>query len=123
MQNLKFRAFDHFNAEYFYSENYGMVAFWRSVNDRIEGGNKVTVEQLTGLLDKNGKEIYEGDILGDILMLPVAWCDACGGWQLVMQEYGCMNCEGDISWLEVVEDQNRREVIGNIHENPELLNT
>ena len=41
--------------------------------------------------------------------------------KLKAQDYGCMACEGDIHWCEVVEDNNKLEVIGNIYENKELL--
>lgn len=78
-------------------------------------------EQFTGLRDRNGKEIYEGDILGGIYSCAVGWCDACNGWNLIQPGYGCLQCEGDVSWLGVAQDQGSREVIGNIHENPELL--
>lgn len=83
---------------------------------------KCQLFQCTGLKDKNGKLIYEGDILGGSYKnLYVHWCDKCKQFQLMAQDYGCMACEGDIHWCEVVEDNNELEVIGNIYENPELL--
>ena len=78
--------------------------------------------QCTGLHDKNGTLIYEGDILGGIYEnCYIHWCEKCRQFQLKTQDYGCMACEGDIHWYEVVEDNNKLEVIGNIYENPELL--
>lgn len=78
--------------------------------------------QSTGLKDKNGKLVYEGDILGGIYgNLYIHWCDKCKQFQLKAQDYGCMACEGDIHWCEVVEDNNKLEIVGNIYENPELL--
>ena len=78
--------------------------------------------QCTGLKDKNGKLIYEGDILGDIYEgLYIHYCRHCHQFQLYSQGYGCMACNGDVHWIEVVEDNKKLEVIGNIYENPELL--
>jgi uncharacterized phage protein (TIGR01671 family) len=77
-----------------------------------------TVGQFTGLLDKNGKKIFEGDIID----LP-HWYVAYAG---DLRESTGMNAgwyvqrDGFESWteLECTEDN---EVIGNIHDNPELL--
>ena len=76
----------------------------------------------TGLKDKNGKEIYEGDILGGIWESGfISWCEKCKQFQYYSAGIGCMACSGDVHWYEIVEDDGKLEVIGNIHENPELL--
>ena len=55
MREIKFRAWQP--ATVVYSDDYDdMQAFWRYNED-------LTIEQFTGLLDCNGKEIYEGDIV------------------------------------------------------------
>ena len=81
------------------------------------------VLQCTGLKDKNGKLIYEGDILGGIYHGYIEYCNECKCLQLKVKDYGCLACEGDLHWYELVEaeEQNELEVIGNIYENKELL--
>lgn len=71
-----------------------------------------TVGQYTGLTDKNGKKIFEGDIF----RLPekpkskyvVEWDEQGGGFTIFMDACGFY--------------PKRIEVIGNIHDNPELFN-
>ncbi len=82
--------------------------------------------QYTGLHDKNGKEIYEGDIVGGVYEPSyIGWCNKCASLQLMtdqINDYGpCQQCEGDVSWRELTEEESI-EIIGNIYETPELLN-
>lgn len=76
------------------------------------------IMQYTGLKDKIGKEIYEGDILKDSYYnrnLEIFWNSlGCGGWWFSEEIGGCKE------HVERV-DLKYFEVIGNIYENPELL--
>lgn len=80
--------------------------------------NDISLMQSTGLKDKKGNEIYEGDICayyyGDVAeYCEVKWSDKYSTWMI----------EGD-SDIEFLRDFARHissEVIGNIYEDPELL--
>lgn len=93
------------------------------VNDLNYSRAKVypeTVGQYTGLTDKNGKKIFEGDILefSDRLVV-VFWHAHLGCWDSNFLKYtNKENGKDDMSpqcW------GYRGKVIGNIHDNPELL--
>lgn len=68
------------------------------------------VEEFTGLTDKRDKEIYEGDIIQ---------CGENVYYTIVFSE-GRFMCEGNgRCWIKTIAKEGR--VVGNIHENPELL--
>ena len=78
-----------------------------------------TVGRYTGLTDKNGKKIFEGDILeGDL----EDSLDPGAKWrsEIIWGKFG-WNCKGNKISLPMDEyDIRESEVIGNIHDNPVL---
>jgi hypothetical protein len=74
----------------------------------------IELMQYTGIKNKNGLEIYEGDIIickyGPEIMMEVKWIDE--GFRTL----GKYNGDNYVGYV-----KNSAEVIGNIYENPELL--
>lgn len=85
-------------------------------------GEDVILMQSTGLRDKNDKEIFEGDILAcktddEVINLNVFWDEEHALFMFESKKYN----EQELL-AELVENNTYPfEIIGNVHENPELL--
>ena len=82
------------------------------------------VEQYTGLKDRDGKEIYEGDIIEEDIEVGDDDIDGEYRYQVVWDEETlCWSLSPNYSAIhkDQWETNLSREVIGNIHENKELL--
>jgi uncharacterized phage protein (TIGR01671 family) len=89
-----------------------------SVPTQFVMAESVNLMQFTGLLDKNGKEIYEGDIL----QTPTSNYDPSNGDSPYTLETVEWKRSGWYLDYELADyEQNEIEVIGNIYENEELL--
>ena len=119
-RTIKFRAWDNFNKEMMndfncYADfNYGVLTA------RGSSAGQFTLMQFTGLTDKNGKEIYEGDVVEYYdsttmyLTAEVKWLHC--GWSI--QSDGMDGDDIELGDFEL--PGGSIEVIGNIYENPEL---
>lgn len=131
MREVKFRAWCKESNKMFYSDFHvdfkGRIFWWDG-----DGYNRlrqdVELMQFTGLKDKNGKEIYEGDVVryrnmdnipyrkGQIMILG-------GGTTANALETKINTTDGYIYPLSNEREFpiTKSEIIGNIYENPELL--
>ena len=153
MREVKFRAWDdkYKCMDYnFFISNLGGVfgepeKYYDTPNIEIDIASNLTVMQYTGLKDKNGVEIYEGDIVD------CYWLAELGVCEIDCQHKGIVrfvDCRFEVSFSDKAFIRNigedgvysateleltcmshdddyavEYEVIGNIYENPELLKT
>lgn len=119
-REIKFRIWD------------GTSFYFASVSDLLDGypsehkclNSELVFQQFTGLEDKNGKEIYEGDILRFYKNKPYQ-----ADYEVYWEKYGfsliSAKRDGDDFGVYTKDlhffKRDKPEIIGNIFENPELL--
>jgi len=123
MREIKFRGFNRKNGVWlygFYLQNRG--AHFVCPDEFADGKSWDDYEidpetrgEYTGQKDKNGLEIYEGDVVATVMngcryVQEVVWADITNGFSF--RGHGCGPIFHKSSYM---------EVIGNIHDNPELL--
>ena len=124
-REIKFRAWDKKQKKMLYGVSIGTIKVWDEnaplISHEFSYSEDCVFEQYTGLKDKNGKEIYEGDI---VLFFTEHFDKTTGGFD------GEVEHNATVEWFnngfafmdKVSYDPNIEcEVIGNVHENPELL--
>ncbi|MCK8639057.1 YopX family protein [Fructobacillus fructosus] len=122
MREIKFRAWGKKERLYLPIIEINAFNWYVRTYDNKYPAQEIELEQFTGLYDKNGNEIYEGDIvkLHVVILSP----DDKVGFIEYRPEFGyCINFGGKVARQEywAANDKHTIEVIGNIHENKELL--
>ena len=118
-REVKFRAWDPQRRQ-MHQWGAGVVAVDHQLNvTTVPAGTDLpsgtVLMQFTGLYDKNGREIYDGDICRvdhldpryDVVYRVVSWDAGEAGWSVGV------GVPSEVSWS--------HEVVGNVYENPELL--
>ena len=125
-REIKFRAWDNdlkcmFTTlsmpELFVCFNGDVVDAGCPFTSQIKVVNKQQLMQYTGLKDRNGVEIYDGDIVNDGFGVgEVEYIDDCAAYRVNFRN-------GRAKWFIDYLDAEKPfiKVIGNIHQNPELL--
>lgn len=116
MREIKFRGRDGDNWYYgsLFVNECGHTTISEPKSFWMKPVNADTVGQFTGLKDSTGKEIYEGDVLRDPdgRTLEVVWNNGAGSWECAREDYHFLFI---MRYIDVM------TVIGNVHDNPELL--
>lgn len=121
-REIKFRAWDgeKMRTDCNIDAAYGFVSRQEPVGDYCDAVTKDwSLMQFTGLLDAQGREIYEGDV--------VIWhgLDANENGRVVWSQkdsrFAIQFKDGEPYGFGITEGQNRIQIIGNIYEHPHLL--
>jgi uncharacterized phage protein (TIGR01671 family) len=132
MREIKFRGKRLDNGKWVYGDLHIRTPF-PHIHSEIDFGrvniDPHTVGQFTGLHDRYGEEIYEGDIVKWNLTIPGVGVN--GGYEeYEIEEIGEIQWDAGALHLGeycaagfAYESEDYAEIIGNIHDNPELLKT
>ena len=135
----KFRAWDEENKRFLDEEEFiiisdgrVLVGDWMTGNDFSYGYDdpeRFILMQSTGLFDKNGKEIFEGDIVKRTYLFNGAYGETHTGEVVYDKEYARYVISKPNKFIEpqiedlrnVLSGKSTYEIIGSIYENKELL--
>lgn len=140
MREIKFRGWNKEQQIMCFDDEDNSAEYWDGIRSSIIGlinhrlrdvgckydyRSKYVVMQYTGLKDKNGREIYEGDIIDYVMP---NYCDGVHDERTARREVefaaGCFWLAseiGDDALYDVIYNDDELEIVGNIHENPDLL--
>jgi uncharacterized phage protein (TIGR01671 family) len=128
MREIKYRAWDKYASKLrlvksisYADDGFAKTVLVRLVDGVSHGyvnGESCELMQYTGLKDKNGKEVYEGDIVswhGVSDAFVIEWVNLDASFAAADKSTGKTHYDYIMTSL------NEAEVLGNIYENPKLL--
>lgn len=146
MREIKFRAWDKKKKQMLVAGQFSITSFGTTFKTNTDGEQELLpdleVLSYTNLKDKNGKEIYEGDIVKGAMQIPqlLTWqndensnitmagevfYDHSGFSLKAVQSMCDPERDGMVNYFDFISDDGatfeHMEIIGNIYENPELI--
>jgi len=122
MRTIKFRIWNVYEKEmlddvHFFTDDFTdmLNEFFNYYQNVVDDDEKLIFMQYTGLRDKNHREIYEGDIVRfeNGKLGKIVWSKKDAGF--------AVKVDGELVFFDSDIDADNIEVVGNIFENPELL--
>jgi len=130
MREIKFRAWDEIK-KVMYHDGFNINSKGEITSTfGLYPSPKVIILQYTGLKDKNGKEIYEGDIIKAYqqkerseITDPFEKIEVIGEVKYEPPSFFLVNRNSNLTknWIDFTSFAEPYEIIGNIYENPKLL--
>jgi hypothetical protein len=111
MREIKFRAWEKSLKQMIPVDNIDFEKKMINTETAWRMFDEIQLMQYTGLKDKDGKEIYEGDIDGSDEPMVVCFQEGMFGLKYSLED---KYFDGCIDW-------ERTEIIGNVYEQPKLL--
>lgn len=124
----KFRAYDGGSLNRMYQPDEVMVGngdIWIIDEDSVAGewivNNDIHLMQSTGILDKNNKEIFEGDVVRQVRTQPTTENEIIIGVVTMLEGAWLIMNDNEQLASYLWSETNENEIIGNIYENKDIL--
>jgi hypothetical protein len=125
-REYKFRAWDKFNGQYWYSDKYiNLAEYFGAMQSLMDGGNVLKFQEYTGLKDKKGVEIYEGDFIQHpaYYETPEMSSNPLAHDFIIYKDGAFRFNDGEGLLFEEMENYDGDfEILGNLYQHPELIN-
>lgn len=124
----KFRAYDGGSLNRMYQPDEVMVGngdIWIIDEDSVAGewivNNDLNLMQSTGLFDRNGQEIFEGDVVRQVRTQPTIENETITGVVTMLEGAWLIVNDNEQLASDLWSETDENEILGNIYENTELL--
>lgn len=124
----KFRAYDGGSLSRMYQPEDVMVGggnIWINDEDFDAGewivNNDLELMQSTGIFDRNGQEIFEGDVVRQVRTQPTIENETITGVVTMLEGAWLIVNDNEQLASDLWSETDENEILGNIYENPQLL--